>query len=79
MVRPIYKSLTEDTCSELLYQEIDERVQLAVETEDPDLVIDMRHVNKGRPRNTFNVLLKELEVVVEDLTATVREDMTWLI
>ena len=47
MVRPIYKSLTEDTCSELLCQEIDERIQLAVETEDPDLVIDMRHVNKG--------------------------------
>ena len=47
VVRHIYKSLTGETCSELSCQEIDERVHLAVETEDPDLVIDMRHLNKG--------------------------------
>ena len=69
VVRHIYKSLTGDTCSELPCQEIDERVQLAVETEDPDLVIDMRHLNKGRLGDTFDVFFKELEAIVEDLTA----------
>ena len=47
VVRHIYKLLTGETCSELSCQEIDERVQLAVETEDPNLVIDMRHLNKS--------------------------------
>ena len=47
VVRHIYKSLTGDTCSELLCQEIDECVQYAVEIDDPDLVIDMQHLNKG--------------------------------
>ena len=69
VVRHIYKSLTGDTCSELLCQEIDKHVQLAVETEDPDLVIDMRHLNKGRLGDTFDVFFKELEAIVEDLTA----------
>ena len=44
VVRHIYKSLTGDTWSELSCQEIDKHVQLAAETEDPDLVIDMRHL-----------------------------------
>ena len=43
VVRHIYKSLTEDTYSELSFQEIDKCVQVA---EDPDLVIDMKHLNK---------------------------------
>ena len=70
VVRHIYKSLTGDTCSELLCQEIDKCVQFAVEIDDPDLVIDMQHLNKGWPENTFNVFFKELEVIVEDLTVT---------
>ena len=66
VVRHIYKSLRGDTFSELSCQEIDKRVQLAVETEDPDLVIDMRYLNKGRPRNTFDVFFKDFEAIVED-------------
>ena len=69
VVRHIYKSLTGDTCSELLCQEIDQRVQLAVESEDPDLVIDMPHLNKDWPKDTFDVFFKKLEAIVEDLTA----------
>ena len=68
VVRHIYKSLTGDTYSELLCKEIDERVQLAVKSEDPDLVIDMPHLNKDRPGDTFDVFLKKLEAIVEDLT-----------
>ncbi|XP_066934138.1 uncharacterized protein [Clytia hemisphaerica] len=69
VLRHIYKSLTGDTSAELTCQEIDERVQLAIETEDPDLIIDMRHLNKGRPGNTFEVFFTELEAIVEELTA----------
>ena len=39
-------------------QEIDKRVQLALETEDPDLVTDMRHLNKDQPGDTFDVFSK---------------------
>ena len=67
VVRHKYKSLTEVTCSELSCQEIDKCVQVA---EDPDLVIDMQHLNKDRPRDTINAFFKELEAIVEDLTAT---------
>ena len=35
----------------------------------PDLVIDMRHLNKGWPGDTFDFFFKELEAIVEDLTA----------
>ena len=58
VVRHIYKSLTGDTCSELMCQEIDKRVLLALETEHPDLVIDTRHLNKDRPGDTFDVFSK---------------------
>ena len=68
MVRHIYKSLTGDTCSELSCQEIDKRVQLALETEDPDLVTDMRYLNKDRPGDTFYVFFKKLEAIVGELT-----------
>ena len=37
--------------------EIDSRVKLATETNDPDLVVDLRHLNKGRPGNMFDLFL----------------------
>ena len=49
--------------------EIDERVKLAVETGDEDLVLDLRHLNKGRPGDTFQVFFTELEKIIEEKTA----------
>ena len=70
LVRHIYKTLAGDTSEETAWQEIDEFDKLTIETEDPKLVIDLRHLNKGRPSDTFNVFFKELETIVEELTAT---------
>ena len=37
--------------------------------DDPDLIIDLRHLNQGRPGDTFNVFFRELELVVDEMTA----------
>ena len=47
----------------------DARVKVAIETKDPDLVLDLRHLNKGRPGDTFKSFFKELEKLVEEETA----------
>ena len=67
--RHIYRELTGDASREISSAEIDHRLQLAIETNDPDLIIDLRHLNEGRPGNTFDVFFLELERVVEEITA----------
>ena len=67
VLRYIYCTLTGDTSSEATCSEIDERIRLAIVTEDPDLVIDLRHLNKGRPGDTFDLFFRELEVMVEQM------------
>ena len=42
---------------------------MTIETDDPDLTIDLRHLNEGRPGDTFAVFFRELELVVEEVTA----------
>uniref|UniRef100_A0A7M5XFY4 Uncharacterized protein n=1 Tax=Clytia hemisphaerica TaxID=252671 RepID=A0A7M5XFY4_9CNID len=69
VIRHIYKTLTGDLSSEPISQEIDERVQLAIETEDPDLLLDLRHLSKGRPGDTFDIFFAELEKMVDEVTA----------
>ena len=69
ILRHIYRELTGDASREISRAEIDQRVQLAIETDDPDLIIDLRHLNEGRPGDTFAVFFRELELVVEEVTA----------
>ena len=69
VIRHIYRALTGDNSKEIDNTEIDSRVKLAIETEDPDLVIDLRHLNKGRPGDTFKLFFEELTLIVEQLTA----------
>ena len=49
-----------DCSSESCSAESDDRIKLAVETEDPDLVIDLRYLNKGHPGDTFKLFFEEL-------------------
>ena len=58
-----------DCSSETICTEIDARVKVAIETEDLDLVLDLRHLNKGRPGDTFKSFFEELEKLVEEETA----------
>ena len=50
VLRYFYKDLTGDSSSsETFSQEhIDEKVMQAIEMEDPDIVLDLRHLNSGR-------------------------------
>ena len=57
VIRHAYRTLTEDSSKEVDCMEIDSRVKLAIETNDPDLVVDLRHLNKGRSGNTFDLFL----------------------
>ena len=62
-------NLTGDCSAEGECAEIDDRVKLAVETGDEDLILDLRHLNKGRPGDTFQVFFSELEKIVDETTA----------
>ena len=57
--------------TEATSSEIDQRVQLAIESEDVDLVIDLRQLNKGQPGDTFYVFFKELANMVNQITPAV--------
>lgn len=69
VIRKIYQNLTGDISAELQSAEIDKRVNLAIECNDPDLICDLRHLNKGRPSDTFDIFFRELEIIVEQMTA----------
>ena len=68
VLRHVYRTLTGDSSKEINCKEIDDRVRLAIETNDPDLILDLRHLNKGRPGDTFEAFFKELALLVEQLT-----------
>ena len=69
ILRYMYCALTGNNSAEATSHQIDERICLTIETEDPELVTDLHHFNKGRPGDTFTVFFRELEAIVEQLTA----------
>lgn len=69
LLRSIYAELTLDvSCDQ--NPEVDQRARHAILGEDPELVIDMRHLNKGRPDDTFDTFFQELEREVQSIMAT---------
>ena len=48
---------------------LDERVNTAIHAEDPDMVLDLRHLNRGCPNDTFTVFFDSLLKKVEHITA----------
>lgn len=68
ILRSIYTTLTNDASSDQ-NKEIDNRVRLSVLGIDPDLVVDLRHLNKGRQNDTFDVFFQTLEKEIEDMVA----------
>ena len=51
----MYCTLTGDNSAKAISHQIDERIRLATETDDPELVTDLRHLNKGCPGDTFTI------------------------
>lgn len=58
LIRAVYSELTSDVSADQS-PAIDQRVRQAILGEDPDLVIDLRHLNKGHPQDTFEELNKQ--------------------
>lgn len=68
VLRQIYKQLTLDSSADQ-NPALDERVRLALTAEEPDMILDLRHLNPGRPSGTFEVFYKKLEGIIEEWTA----------
>ncbi|XP_053376613.1 uncharacterized protein LOC123531671 [Mercenaria mercenaria] len=69
VMRAIYSDLTLDATA-CQNPAIEARLRHAVLTDDPDVAIDLRSLNPGRPNDTFNVFFDQLEKEVSFLTAT---------
>ncbi|KAK9977062.1 hypothetical protein ABG768_018883, partial [Culter alburnus] len=48
---------------------VDEQVRQAILGEDPELVTDLRHLNKGRPQDTFDTFFEKLNMELKQITA----------
>jgi hypothetical protein len=68
VLRAIYTDLSLDSTA-MQNPTLDTRVQQAILSEDPDLVFDMRHMNPGRPNDTFNTFFEKLGSKVEEFAA----------
>ena len=69
ILRYMYCTLTGDNSAKATSHQIDERISLANETEDPELVTDLCHLKKGHPGDTFTIFFHELEAIMQQLTA----------
>ena len=69
VLRHVYRTVTGDWSTEATSSEIYQRVQLAIESKDADLVIDLHHLNKGRPGDTSDIFFKELANMFYQITA----------
>ena len=67
-VRFVYRHLTGNCFNEIDSSKIDSRVNLAIETEDPDLVFHLRHLKKGKPGGMFDVFFDHLQKMLEEVT-----------
>lgn len=65
VLRSMYQSLTLDAAVDQNAL-MDERMRMAVLGE-PDLIVDLRKLNKGRPGDTFNLFFEEMAKEVEQV------------
>ena len=65
----IYADLTADSMPDQ-NTKIDERLRQSILGEDPNLVVDLKVLNKGRPNDTFKVFFAALEKKFQEIVAT---------
>jgi hypothetical protein len=68
ILRSMYTELTSDATAEQ-NPAMDNRLKQAIISEDPDLVVNLRHLNKGRPNDTFEQFFNLLNTKVDDIVA----------
>ena len=64
----IYTELTEDALQDQ-NKEIDERMRQAIIGKNPNLVVDLQHLNKGRPGDNFKVFFDTMETKIDEISA----------
>ena len=74
-LREIYRQLTGDTsaASSDCEKKIDERLRLALDSEDPDIVIDLRQHNKGTP-SKYDQFWQACEQYIQNTVETAVDD-----
>lgn len=75
ILRGLYRELTNDVCAPscLSEAEIDERVQMVLDMEDPNVVIDLRHLNSGR-KGQYDIFWEQCKVYLEECVGTAVDD-----
>lgn len=68
ILRTLYSDLTMDA-SAPQNPAIEERVKQVILSEDPDLITNLRKLNKGRPDDTFKVFFNKLEERIKEVAA----------
>ncbi len=61
----MYQHLTGDVSSILISQGVQDRLQLVLDSQDPDVCFDLRHHNTGRPE-TFEDFRKAVEGILNE-------------
>ena len=64
-----FYNMTGDSSAELKSCAIDERVHAAIAMEDPNLVLDLRTENKGRPANKYDEFFDAAQKLINEMTA----------
>lgn len=75
ILRALYKELTNDASAPncLHEAEIDERVQMVLDMEDPDIIIDLRQLNSGR-KGQYDVFWEQCKKFLEEGIGTAVDD-----
>jgi hypothetical protein len=68
ILRSIYSDMTMDATSDQ-NPAMDSRVRHAIISEDADLALDLRHLNKERPGDTFDQFFDLLKAKVDEMSA----------
>ena len=67
VLRALYRDLTIDhsSPSNVTEAEIDERMRMLLEMEDPDVVVDLRHLNSGQ-KSKYDVFWSECQKFLQE-------------
>ena len=75
VLRALYKDLTNDhsSPSNVTEAEIDERMRMLLEMEDPDVVVDLRHLNSGQ-KSKYDVFGSECQKFLQEDVGSAVDD-----
>ena len=75
VLRALYRDLTNDhsSPSNVTEAEIDERMRMLLEMEDPDVVVDLRHLNSGQ-KSKYDVFWSECQKFLQEDVGSAVDD-----